>query len=295
MSFFGFFRKPRAPAAPDPNATARRSLGTNLFSAKANNHMQMMDQHGPFGSVTHRMTGSQTFRDPTTGFSGSVPRYESTSSFNPQERAAYDANAAGRTAAGNAAGGALGAWWDATGGMYPGGEAIAERAGSMRGRGVLGDIFHRIRPEFDRRAADLEARMAAGGVAAGTEAHRRGFDRLDRARNDMEIEAAIAARMGDHQIDMDTRRQAQSELDAEYRAPLSAFSSLMGQSGAYAPTGQAIGPGGFSAPDMAALDQQSFTNRLGIWDRRMRSRDNALNALGDLGGNALRAWGGLKG
>ena len=292
---FGFFKKPAAPKAPDPTAMADRTIGTNLFGAAANNRMQMMDQRGPFGSVTHTMTGTKPFTDPTTGRTFDVPSYRADTTMSPQERSAYNSNVAGRTAAGDAATGSLGAWWDATGGMYPGGEAIAERAAGMRGPGVLGDIFHRIRPEFERRRGDMEAKLAAGGVAAGTEAYGRGMESLDNAENDMMIEAAIRARMGDHQINMDTRRQAQGELDAEYRAPLSAFSALMGRSGAIAPNGQPVAPGGFSTPDMAALDQQSFANRLGIWDRRMTARDNALNALGDLGGNALRAWGHIAG
>lgn len=278
-------KKPKAPAPPDPNATARSAMGTNLFAAKANNRMQMMDQTGPFGSVRHRQTGTQTMTDPNTGFTAEVPTYKSVTSFNPQEQEAYNASVAARTAAGAGAGKAIDSWID----LNPvDGAAISGRANEILGdRGMEPDIYHRIDPMLDRRRAEADAYAAARGVGVGSESWHELQDALARGETDAYTEAALQQRAQLHGEAMDARRLSFAELMGERQAPLTAAATLSGMSGAMTPAGQVVGPGGFAAPDVAGLHQTAYDQRRRKYEADLASWNQLWGEVGDLAGDGI--------
>ena len=281
-----WMKKPKAPAPPDPNATARSAIGTNLFAAKANNRMQMMDQTGPFGSVRHRQTGTQRMTDPNTGFVADVPTYKSITSFNPQEQAAYDANVNARTGAGVGANRAISSWMD----LNPvDGAMIEDRADRIMGnRGIRdANVFHRIEPMLARRREEQEAYARARGVDTGMESWRNLQEDLGQAETDAFTETAIRERAQLHNEAMDARRLSFSELMGERRAPLEAAAALSGMSGAIAPTGQVVGPGGFAAPDVAGLTGQAYDQRRRKYEADLASWNQLWGEVGNLAGDGI--------
>ena len=320
---FKWGKTPRAPAPPDPKDQARATLGSNLFSAKANNAMQMMDQTGPFGSVRHFQTGSKKFTDPWTGFTAKVPTYGSHTAFNPQEKAAYDANAAARAAAGRGAMTAYGTWNGLQGKAFEGtgigAGDIAARAGEIAPKSwndlssLNDDYMHRIEGDLSRMRGDVEAKLAAGGITRDSEAYDNEMRRMERQEVDAAIEAALRGRTATHNERMDrerlglsarsmafnelmgTRRQEHGEFTDRRDAPLRSFSALMGHSGFVRPDGQPIGPGGFRGADAAGLTQQRYSNEMGVYDRKMDSHNRAMDSLGDLIGDGFKTWAQLSG
>jgi hypothetical protein len=71
--------KPSQPATPDPVATAKAQLGTNIGTAIAGSTLSNINQTGPGGSTTFTQNGGYT--DPTTG--QWVPQWNENTSLSP--------------------------------------------------------------------------------------------------------------------------------------------------------------------------------------------------------------------
>jgi hypothetical protein len=82
--------KPKAPKAPDPQATAAAQTGTNVSTAIANNAMGQINQVTPDGSLTYSNSGTHQWRDPGTGQMYNVPQYTATTTLSPEAQAIRD-------------------------------------------------------------------------------------------------------------------------------------------------------------------------------------------------------------
>lgn len=79
--------KPRPPRPPDPTEVAASQTGVNIGTAVANTQMGQVNQVTPDASLTYAQTGSQTYTDPSTGRTYSIPQYTATTTLSPEAQA----------------------------------------------------------------------------------------------------------------------------------------------------------------------------------------------------------------
>ena len=79
--------KPRPPRPPDPQQVASAQTGTNIGTAIANTQMGQVNQVTPDASLTYTQTGTQSYTDPATGQTYSIPQYTATTTLSPEAQA----------------------------------------------------------------------------------------------------------------------------------------------------------------------------------------------------------------
>lgn len=79
--------KSKAPAAPDPVATAKASTSTNVGTAIANAMMGNVNQVTPTGALTYSQNGTYDWADPYTGQTYKIPTFTATQTLSPEQQA----------------------------------------------------------------------------------------------------------------------------------------------------------------------------------------------------------------
>lgn len=79
----------RAPKAPDPATTAAAQAGMNRDTAITQGQLNMIDQTGPWGSVSYNQTGENSFID-SQGNVVTTPKYTQTTNLSPSQQAIFD-------------------------------------------------------------------------------------------------------------------------------------------------------------------------------------------------------------
>src|SRR6185369_1878677 len=75
-----------SPKAPDPYKTAQAQANANLSSSMAGQQLSMVNQQGPYGSLTYDQTGTRQYKDPATGRMTTLPAYTATTSLSPEQQ-----------------------------------------------------------------------------------------------------------------------------------------------------------------------------------------------------------------
>lgn len=291
---------PQAPTKFDPTQTASTQLGFGQQAAEATRALNLQapqfNYSTPFGALATSPSGvaTQTF---------SVPEQQL---YNERLARSMAANPLVQTGFTNISG-AVNKPFDLTN-------------ATVEGRIIdLGQ--RRLTPEFDRRRAELESRLANQGVMPGSEAYREAIATEDRARND-----AL------NQLLLTGRGQAAGEATTAYTTPIQAQAQLLSSLSPFLasptlPTAPAtLGPTTIAAPDYASLVSGPYGQELAattaleaaragqgtqIYNTQAQIAQNAANAqnqwtgglfgaLGSIGGTllggpaggALGGWGG---
>lgn len=201
------------PKPPDPKATAAAQTGTNVATALANARLNMVDQVGPNGSKTYQTLGYETVRDPASGASYQVPRYQETTALTPTAARANASNQrtqeilarTGTSVAGNLEG-HLGTQLSLDG-LPGGGRASSIRAAGQGLAMGYGDpegyadqrqrveeaLMSRLSPALDRDRETLRTSLVNQGVGEGTEAFDRAMNRFGEQANDARMGAILGA------------------------------------------------------------------------------------------------------
>lgn len=216
--------KPKAPTPPDPYKTADAQTGSSLMTSLMNNQMGMVDQVGPNGSLRYTKLDEQSFTDPTTGRTYSVPRYQATTELSPNGQLIQGANDRSAINLAN-----LGADQSARLGDLlsrpvdmAGIPAMADRSGAAPAQygGDLGApqyqdfggdaglqtsydvgdtkryedaLMERMNPQLDRSRQQLETNLANRGIKLGSAAYDRALDESNRSQNDARLAAILNA------------------------------------------------------------------------------------------------------
>jgi hypothetical protein len=213
---------PAAPTPPDPVATAQAQSQYNREAAIAQANLNRIDQYTPQGSVTYQQIGTN---------SDGTPRYSQTQTYSPEQQALYNQQNQIAQALGNTATQQIGRVNDTMNtafnydGMTPmvtgvNGQPVQRVTGgtnlqtSLAPSGnvqtdvgpndfsadarrvsdaVYGQATSRLDPQFTQQSNDMEAKLAAQGIAKGSEAYNRELDNYNRARNDAYNQANFSA------------------------------------------------------------------------------------------------------
>jgi hypothetical protein len=192
---------PKAPAAPDPVATAQAQTQMNKESAVAQANLNRIDQYTPQGNLTYERTGTNA---------DGTPKYKQTQTLSPDEQAKYDQNNQVAMALNGLAINNVDRVTDTQGkafsydGMTPMRTSAGENLpGLIFGIGakdlsadgkriadsVYGQATSRLDPQFQQSESDMRARLAAQGISENSDAYRREVDNFSRGKNDAYADA----------------------------------------------------------------------------------------------------------
>lgn len=261
--------KPKAPTPPDPQQTAAAQTGTNVSTAIANNAMSLVNQDTPYGSLTYDKTGKQTWTDPYTGKTYTVPTYTATTSLSPGEQAILDQNTGARTNLAGIANDQSAFLKDYLSQPFNADTtAIEDRINELGSK--------RLDPRFAREQDALQTRLAQQGITPGSEAYNREVELLNQAKNDAYNQLALQG-----------RGQAFGELQALRNQPINEITALLSGSQVSNPNVAMQTPQGAATTDVAGLINQNYNQQYANYQQRAAQQQGLLGGLFGLGAGAL--------
>jgi hypothetical protein len=222
--------KPSAPKSPDPKETAAAQTATNVGTAIANSYLGNVNQKTPYGSLQYTQSGTEKWKDPSSGKVYNIPTWTATQSLSKDQQLLANINGdtqeslarTGRSQASRIQG-LLGTPID-TNGLPQAGNAAGintptyQQFGSgpqlQTSLGDAGDItktygpadgyagnvksvedalMARLQPSLDNDRKALETRLASQGITIGSEGYNKAFDEVDRRANDARYGAILNA------------------------------------------------------------------------------------------------------
>jgi hypothetical protein len=280
--------KKKAPAAPDPYATAQAQADMNADVARQQANLNRVNSYSPMGSVTYQNVGQDELQRrlnddyarfqrgeyrPTYGndrfgapiqeawrqdieekrirdaMGGNIDRWEQRVTLSPEQQRLYDLGVQRDTQVGQ-----LGL------DMLPQvrqtlSAPMATDDPDARNRATQA-ILSRLEPQFTRDREGLEGRLIAQGFTPGSEGYNRAADELSRARTDTRLQADA--------VGSQESRAAAAFSNAIRGQRLSELGALFGLGGgAQMPQGAQAAPVGINSPDLMGGIMQNYQSRTG--------------------------------
>jgi hypothetical protein len=243
---------PKAPAPPDPYATAGAQTGANVNSAIASGVIGNVNQTGPYGSTSYNQTDTYTMTGPD-GKTYQVPRYTQTTTLSPEQQQLYNQQTQIGSKMNNLASGQLDTLGSVLGtrASADGLPSVTNDFSADRAR-VEQAMFDRINPQLERDRAGLENNLPNQGFQRGTDAFNEAMGEYGRNVNDSRLaitERGLGEQQGLFGMQQSNRERALTEMLALRNQPINEIGALM--SG-----GQVSLPqfAGYNAPQIGAAD-----------------------------------------
>jgi hypothetical protein len=260
---------PSPPAPPDPRETSAAQTGTNVSTTLANNVMGMVDQRGPYGSLTYNQTGDYSWTDDYTGEEYTVPTYEAVTELSPEQQGLLDRNLATMTNLGDVAVDRSDFLKDYF--------ATDPNAGFQELDDKLYDLGRqRIDPRMEDRRKAAATQLANQGVAPGSEAYNREMTALNQAENDAYT-----------QLMLQGRGQALQETYAQRNQPINEIIGLLSGTQVQNPNYQMAQPNRMPITDNAGLINENYNQQLNAWNIQNQNRQSLMGGLFGLAGNVI--------
>lgn len=253
--------KSKAPAAPDPKATAAAQTSTNIGTAIANGYLGNVNQVTPDGTLTYQQTGTNQWRDPMSGAWYDLPSWTATQTLSPAQQAIKEQQDAAEKNLATLANTQSGRLNDLL--KDPMSISGAPAAGSSSsltmpnftqfGQGPtlqssVGDVgeitksygtdyganvqqvqdalMARLQPSLDKNRAALEQKLANQGLQPGSEAYDRAYDAATRQENDARYGAILSAGQEQTRLANLAQQQAAFQNSAQQQAYSQAFQNV---------------------------------------------------------------------
>lgn len=264
--------KAKAPAAPDPKATAAAQTATNVTTALANAQLGNVNQYGPDGNVTYSIGGWTTFTDPTSGATYQIPQYNQTTSLSAQQQAIKNQSDAASLNLGTIANEQTAFLRDYLNKPVDLSNEATEARLMELGR-------KRLDPVIAQRDEDLRTRLANQGIKAGSDAYSRELNTASQANNDAYTSLLLNG-----------RQQAVNEALTERNQPLNEIGALMSGSQVQMPTfGAATNTTQLPTVDYAGLVNTNYQNQLAAYQSSQAQKQGVLGGLFGLGAAGIMA------
>jgi len=254
-----------SPDYPDPMKTAQAQGQMNQSTAITQQLMNMINQSGPNGSISYSQTGTNSYVDPLTGKTVTLPSYTMTTQLSPAQQRMLDlTNQFGIKA-------------DETG-----------LAQLNRISGILsqpfnyttsdhekwaGGLYDSLNSDHNQQAADaLEQRLAGQGLTPGSVAY-------DNAMRDMYYGQGKAR----DDFLLNSQQQGYNQALQTYNEPLNATSALMHGGQVNGPTQMNTPQTGVNGVDYAGLVNSKYQSEL-------QQSNSMWGGLASLGSTLLGGW-----
>lgn len=283
---------PRAPAAPDPTQLANAQSNANIRTAQEQQRLNMVNSQGPSGSVSY-------VADP------SAPGgYRQVTTLSPQEQANYNAQTGVFGSALNTAQQQIGRVNQALGQGFDTSGLPALTGGSAADRQRVEDSLYssltrRLDPQFDRMERSQDARLAAQGLGANSEATRNLRQDFARDRTDaygsaaqQAIQGATGQMVQQGQFNNQARQQGLNEQAYLQNLPIQQLQALLGTGSVGSPQGVQYTPSSVGQTDVLGA-QALYQNQANQnYQAQLAQRNAQLQGLFQLGSAAMSAYGG---
>lgn len=312
-----------APSAPNPWETSAAQTATNRDTAVYNKALNLNNYTNPFGSQQSAFTGY----DPVTG----APIYQTNISANPQlqDLLNQQLGGVGQSQQGiqNAISG-LGGLQSGYQGLNSNLAALAQnynrindQLGGLDASGAMQkgqDAYYRqatsmLDPQFAQQGESLEAKLAAQGLAPGSQAYTNAMGNFQRDKAFAYNQAANSAitqgqQLGLNQLASDRSGLAQQAgLSQAQQDAINAQANLLNQQGglfgqqlganqlgyqnlnsiaSLIPGYSGIGQSATSPADIAGAMQNQYQGQLGAYNARQQSSNATTSSLAGLAGMA---------
>jgi hypothetical protein len=84
------------PKAPSVQEQTQGANSQNMWAAMVNNVMGNADTVNPYGSTTSRQIGTVAYKDPYTGVTTNIPRWQQTTALSPEQQQLYNKETQGK-------------------------------------------------------------------------------------------------------------------------------------------------------------------------------------------------------
>jgi hypothetical protein len=285
-------KAPAAPPPPDPAATAAAQGAANLDTAIAQQYLNMVNQSGPFGSVTYTPTGE------SLNIGGkNVQRYAQNVTLDPAQQRQLNLNNQIQEQALGLGQRMLGTVGEVTAQPFdlsslpkaPGsGDFTADR------QNVVNALIGRVQPQLDRDRARMENQLANQGIARGTEAYNAAIDDLSRGQNDLRL--AAEAQGGSEQSRLfgladSARKSAFQEQAFQRSLPTNELATLLGFGGnVQGPQFSSAPQTGVGSTDVMGAYNTQYQGQLNNYNQQMNARNAQAGGLYGLAGAGLSAF-----
>lgn len=257
----------KAPAAPDPYATAAAQTQSNENTADYNAALNRVNTTSPLGSSTYTQTGT----DPKTG----APIYAQTIALSAGQQQLYDTQLGQDNqiaSLGNALTGQIG---NSINNPISG----AAASGQAAGQAYYNQQEAYLQPQQAQQGSDLQAKLASQGIVQGSDAYNRAQGDQDRANtfsNQQVMNQAVTQ-------SQTAQQQAIANQAAVTNQPYNELASLRSQQAVQMPTFQSTAQSNSNATDTAGIINNAYQQQV--------ASANATNAgLFSLAGTALTAF-----
>lgn len=224
-------KSPKAPAAPDPVATAAAQTQQNKDTAYWNAVLNNVNQYTPYGSLEYKQTGGgKTYNE--AGYQAALdaynanianpqfagegknrqqvqytapkredyligdapPSFSATTKLSPEQQAIYDTQTAQEKQLLDLGGQQIGRIQEsvATPYSYAGlGDAPAAESIAEQQLRAEEALMSRLNPQFGRDEEAMRTRLINQGIAQGSEAYNREMDTFNQMKNDARVQAIL--------------------------------------------------------------------------------------------------------
>lgn len=323
------FKSSKAPAAPDPVATANAQTQSNKDTALYNAGINRPDQYTPYGSQTYNYLGNNA--------DGS-PHYRSDINFTPLGQSIFDQQQQQDKQLNDISGQSMdrvknsmsqdfdtsslpGMQSHVEGGNIQKSLPGADNFSADRQR-VEDAMYSRLNPQFDRSQQGLDAKLANQGIMQGSEAWKNAQDDLSRERNDARMQTILAG--GNEQSRLfglnreagefannaqqqqfgqgltnanlanNVHSQSLQEALMERELPLNEFNSLRSAGQVQTPQFSPMTPVNMPGTDVAGNIWKGFGAQQDAYNQKVGTQNNTTSGLFNLGGAALMAFSDLR-
>lgn len=252
-----------SPKAPDPMKTAQSQAAANQGTAISQQLLNMVDQQTPYGGLSYTQSGTNSYVDPLSGKTVTVPKFTSTQTLSPQQQAILDQTQAAELNLGSIANERSGFLKDYLAKPFDVNAATEAKINELGAS--------RLDPRFAREQENLRSQLISSGIRPGTAAYSSALNDFNQQRNDAYNQLALTG-----------RQQAFQEASYERNQPLNEIGALL--SGA-----QVQGPQFVNTPttQVGGVDYTGLVNNQ--YNQQVASRNAALGGLFGLAGAGLTA------
>lgn len=271
----------KAPAPPDPVATARAQTESNVQTGVANAWLQNANQYTPYGNTEFTQSGTRQVGDQ------SVPTFNVNTTLNPADQALLDSGRAIGQQATDIGGTLLDRSAENLSQPmdFSGLPSLTQDFSADRRR-VEDAFMGRFNEDFADREAATRQRLANQGIAEDTDASRGAFRPLNEARNDALTQAILAGGQEQSRLQglaQGTRQQGIQEQAFTRSEPINALSGLFGLGpGVQQPTFAPIAGSGVAGTDVLGAHNAAYQAQMARYQQQQASRNAMMGGLGSL-------------
>ncbi len=245
--------KSSKPDQPDAAETAAAQAKYNREAAIAQQHINMVDQVTPQGSLTYSQRGAA---------SDGTPQYTATQTYSPEQQQLYDQTTGAGIKFGQTANNQL----DQISGALSspldfGSLGDAPQANEEMRQSYAQSIRDRNAPQQQQDYSALQTQLANQGIMAGSEAYNSEMDRYQRGVNDFRLatDAAAGGEMANmYGMEMAGRNQNIDEILKQRSTPINEMSAMLSQGQVSNPNYVNTPQAQIAAPDYMGATYQGY-------------------------------------